>query len=460
MERQSIFARHALTPGGWRRNITVEIGPDGAITAVNPQTSVGNNGGADVDILLPALSNLHSHSFQRLLAGGVEAPSVDGGDDDFWTWRHAMYAAIPQLDPEGIEAIAALVQMEMLEAGYAAVGEFHYVHNDPSGAAYDDPALLSRRIMAAANRSGIGLTHLPVLYMRGGVDDSPLAGAQLRFKCDVDSFAEVHAGATAELANCPKDFCVGAAPHSLRAATPAGITAVAALAGDHPVHIHIAEQTNEVDDVVNAYGARPVKWLIDHCDVDARWCLVHATHLDGGEVSALARSGAVAGLCPLTESNLGDGVFNGVEYLRTGGRFGVGSDSNFRISVSEELRQFEYSQRLRDQRRLLIAADGKSVGRTLYEGAAHGGAQALGRNAGAIAPGKLADLVALDADNDLLDGVEGDRILDTWIFAGDDRLVSDVWSAGRHVVNAGRHIHREGISRAYRDAAATIRANQ
>ena len=460
MELQSIFARCALTPEGWRRNITVEIRPDGAISTVKSKTGAGDNGGAEVDILLPALSNLHSHSFQRLLAGAVEAPAAAGGDDDFWTWRQAMYAAIPRLDPEAIEAIAALVQMEMLEAGYAAVGEFHYIHNDATGAAYDEPALLSRCIMAAAKRSGVGLTHLPVLYMRGGVDDRPLAGAQLRFRCDEDSFAEIHAGATAELSNCPSDFRVGAAPHSLRAATPSGIIAAAALAGDQPVHIHIAEQTNEVDDVVAAYGARPVRWLIDHCEVNARWCLVHATHLDAGEVLALGRSGAVAGLCPLTESNLGDGVFNGVDYLRAGGRFGVGSDSNFRISVSEELRQFEYSQRLRDRRRLLLAEDGKSVGRTLYEGAARGGAQALGRNAGAIAPGKLADFVALDAGNDFLDGLEGDRILDTWIFAGDDRLVGDVWSAGRHVVKAGRHIHRERISRAYRNVAAKIRANQ
>lgn len=459
LESQSIFARHALTAEGWRQNITVEIGPDGVIGAVKSKTDAGENGDAQVDILLPALSNLHSHSFQRLLAGAVEAPAA-GGDDDFWTWRKAMYEVIPRLDPEAVEAIAALVQMEMLEAGYAAVGEFHYVHNDASGAAYDDPALLSRRIMAAAKQSGIGLTHLPVLYMRGGVDDRPLAGAQLRFQCNEDSFAAIHAGARAELANCPKDYRIGVAPHSLRAATPAGIAAAVALAGDQPVHIHIAEQTNEVDDVVAAYGARPVEWLLDRFEVNGRWCLVHATHLDASEVAALARSGAVAGLCPLTESNLGDGVFDGVEYLRSGGRFGVGSDSNFRISASEELRQFEYSQRLRDRRRLLLTEDGKSVGRTLYEGAARGGAQALGRNAGAIAPGRLADLVALDADNDLLAGLEGDRILDTWIFSGDDRLVSEVWSAGRHVVKAGRHIHREKISRAYRNVSAKIRTSQ
>ncbi len=454
---RQIFARRALTADGWRCDVLVEIGADGAISAVTPDFGARPAGADEVGVLLPAISNHHSHSFQRILAGAIEKPEAAEGDDDFWTWRKAMYEAVPQLTPEAVEAIAALVQMEMLEAGYAASAEFHYIHNDVSGALYDDKALLSRRVMAAAKTSGVGLTHLPVLYMQGGVDGRPLQGGQLRFGLNEEAFADVFAGAEAELASCPDDFRIGVAPHSLRAVPQQGLKFVTALAGERPIHIHIAEQTGEVEETLAVYGARPIDWLMSNFDVSAQWCLVHATHMSPEEVSALAASGAVAGLCPLTEGNLGDGIFEGVAYLRAGGRFGVGSDSNFRISVSEELRQLEYSQRLRDRQRMVLALDGKSVGRTLYEGAAHGGAQALGRNAGAIAAGKLADLVALDTDNAYLSGVEGDRILDTWIFASDDRLVRDVWSAGRHVVASGRHVAREEITSAYRNAVNKIR---
>lgn len=454
---QRILAHAALTADGWRRNVLVEIGPDGAISKVTPDVAERPRDALEVGVLLPAIANLHSHAFQRILAGGLEKPDAAAGDDDFWTWRKAMYEAVPQLTPESVEAIAALVQMEMLEAGYAASAEFHYIHNDASGASYDDKALLSRRIMAAAKTSGIGLTHLPVLYMQGGVDGRPLQGGQLRFGLDENGFADVVAGAMAELETCPDDFRIGVAPHSLRAVTQDGLRFAIELAGERPVHIHAAEQTAEIEETLAVYGARPVQWLLEHCNVNGQWCLIHSTHLNAEEVNGLARSGAVAGLCPLTEGNLGDGIFEGVSYLRAGGRFGIGSDSNFRISVSEELRQFEYSQRLRDQRRMLLAEDGKSVGRTLYEGAARGGAQALGRKAGAVAPGNLADLVALDTDNVYLAGVEGDRILDTWIFAADDRLVRDVWSAGRHVVKAGRHVARDEITSDYRNVVDKIR---
>jgi len=456
---RQIFARKALTADGWRDDVLVEIGADGVISAVMPDTADRPTDADDVAVLLPAISNHHSHSFQRILAGAIEKPEAAAGDDDFWTWRKAMYDAVPQLTPDAVEAVAALVQMEMLEAGYAASAEFHYIHNDATGAAYDDKALLSRRIMAAAKTSGVGLTHLPVLYMQGGVDGRPLQGGQLRFGLDEKAFADVLAGAEAELATCPGDFRLGVAPHSLRAVTQEGLKFVTALAGDRPIHIHIAEQTGEVEETLAIYGARPVDWLMSNFDVNEQWCLVHATHMSSGEVNALAASGAVAGLCPLTEGNLGDGVFEGAAYLSAGGRFGVGSDSNFRISVSEELRQLEYSQRLRDRRRMVLARDGKSVGRTLYEGAAQGGAQALGRNSGAIAAGKLADLVVLDTDNVYLDGIEGDRILDTWIFASDDSLVCDMWSAGRHVVASGRHVARDEITNAYRNAVNKIRMN-
>ena len=454
---QSIFANAALTPQGWARNVRVEIAGDGTLGVIAPEAAA-RKGDQCVDVLLPALSNLHSHSFQRVLAGMIEKASLEAGDDDFWSWRRAMYRSLSQLTPDHMQAIAALVQIEMLEAGYAAVGEFHYVHHDQGGASYTDPAETSLRLMQAAQETGIGLTHLPVLYMRGGMDDAPLEEAQKRFGCDLDRFEVLHAVAKKALKDCPSDFRIGVAPHSLRAVSKAGLDAAVKLAGDDPLHIHIAEQTAEVEAVQAAYGTRPVRWLLDNYKVGPQWCAVHATHMDASEVKDLAKSGAVAGLCPLTEANLGDGAFDGKAYMRAGGAFGVGSDSNFRISLSEELRQLEYSQRLRDQRRIVLAEKGDSVGRALYEGAAVGGGQALGRKSGRIETGALADLVALDADNALLHGLYDNAILDSWIFAGDDRLVAHVWSAGRHVVNNGRHEKRDSVIKNYQKVARELRS--
>ncbi|HET7409667.1 MAG TPA: formimidoylglutamate deiminase, partial [Paracoccaceae bacterium] len=409
-----------------------------------------------VSILLPAPGNLHSHTFQRAMAGMTEARGP-AGRDSFWTWRELMYRFLDRLGPDEIEAIAALVFVEMLEAGYAAVAEFHYLHHAPGGAPYDDPAELSARIAAAAAETGIGLTLLPVLYMQGGTDGRPLTGGQRRFGNGFDGYLRLLEGAERAAAAIGPDARTGVAPHSLRAVPVEALTDLAQLRPDAPIHMHIAEQEAEIREVLATHGATPVRWLLEIQDVGPRWCLIHCTHMTPEETAGLARSGAVAGLCPITESNLGDGIFDGARYLAEGGRFGVGSDSNVRITLSEELRTLEYSQRLRDRARAVLASPGRSAGRTLFEGAASGSAQALGRDAGAIRPGAWADLAALDGAALAVAGLDGDALLDGWIFAGDDRLVTEVWSAGRHVVTDGRHIGRDRVEARYRTAIARLR---
>jgi len=447
----TIFAGTALLPEGWAESVRVVVDAGGRIASVTAE--VDRAPGDDcAAVLLPAPANLHSHAFQRAMAGLSE--SRGAGRDSFWTWRSLMYRFLDRLTPDQVEAIAAQVQVESLEAGYAAMAEFHYLHHAPGGAGYDRPAEMAHRIAAAAAETGIGLTLLPVLYMQGGADGRALTEGQLRFGCDPDRFAALVADARAGLAALAHAR-LGVAPHSLRAVPPRALAAATRLT-DGPVHIHAAEQTAEVAEIEAALGARPVEWLLAEAGADDRWCLIHATQMTAAETLALARSGAVAGLCPITEANLGDGIFDGGRYLEAGGRFGIGSDSNLRIALSEELRQLEHSQRLRDRARAVLALPGRSVGRTLFEAALGGGAQALGRDAGAIAPGRLADLVALDGDALCLADRRGDRLLDGWIFAGDDRAVDAVWSAGRRVVSGGRHPARMNIEARFRAVLATL----
>jgi formiminoglutamate deiminase len=351
-----------------------------------------------------------------------------------------------------MEAIAAIVFMEMQEAGYAAVGEFHYVHHQPGGGAYVDIAELSNRIFAAASLTGIGLTHLPVLYTYGGAGQQTLAAGQLRFGNTVDRFAALLEATRAAARTLPADTRVGIAPHSLRATNPADLARALPLAAGNPIHIHVAEQPKEVADISAWLGARPVEWLLANTPIGADWCAIHATHMTAQETAALAKSGAVAGLCPITEANLGDGPFNGPGWLAAGGAFGIGSDSNVRISLTEELRTLEYSQRLRDiARNVMVAKDG-SVGQFLYVGAALGGARALGRKSGQIGVGSLADLTAIDLSHPTLCALRPDHILDGLAFAAPDTVVTDLWSAGRHQVKEGRHVHRAQIIAGWRKA--------
>jgi len=342
-------------------------------------------------------------------------------------------------------------------SGYACNVEFHYLHHQPGGVPYGDLAEMSARIAAAAQISGIGLTLLPVLYQQGGCDGRALSPGQVRFGNDPDRFANLVDAAGGALRALPADTALWVAAHSLRAVTPQGLAACIGLRPDAPLHMHLAEQKAEVAEVQAHHGARPVRWLLDHAAVDPRWCLIHCTQMEPDETLALAATGAVAGLCPITESSLGDGIFDGLRWTGAGGRFGIGSDSNIRISLSEELRTLDYSQRLRDHSRAALARGDASTGRVLFEGAVAGGAQAAGRASGAIAPGLWADLLALDMDAVDLAGRQGDLALDCWVFAGDDRMVSDVWSAGRHVVQGGRHIAQDRITADYRATMARLR---
>jgi len=443
-----IFAERALLPDGWAEQVRITVA-DGHITGVC-KAAAPQQGDTLVSALLPALSNLHSHAFQRAMAGMTEHRIA--GRDSFWTWRDLMYRFLDRLTPAQMEAIAALVFMEMQEAGYAAVGEFHYVHHQPGGDAYADIAELSNRIFAAAHLTGIGLTHLPVLYTYGGAGQQPMAAGQLRFGNTVDRFAALLEATRASARTLPADTRVGIAPHSLRATNPEGLARALPLAAGNPIHIHVAEQPKEVADITAWLGARPVEWLLGNTPIGADWCAIHATHMTPQETAALAKSGAVAGLCSITEANLGDGPFNGPGWLAAGGAFGIGSDSNVRISLTEELRTLEYSQRLRDiARNVMVEKDG-SVGQRLYVGAALGGAQALGRKSGQIAVGNLADLTAIDLSHPTLCALAPDQVLDGLAFAAPDAVVTDLWSAGRHQVKDGRHIHREQIIAGWRKA--------
>ena len=449
---QVLWAEQALLPEGWARDVRVEIGADGRIATVTPGAP---QAGQRLDILLPAPANLHSHAFQRAMAGLTERRGPDPRDT-FWTWRQLMFRFLDRLTPEDVQAIAAFVQMQMLEAGYACNVEFHYLHHQPGGVPYSDIAEMSARIVAAADQTGIGLTLLPVLYQFGGCDGRGLGPGQIRFGNGLDAFARLHQGAARALAGLPPDARMGVAPHSLRAVSPQGLAAAVAM-GEGPIHMHLAEQVAEVEEVQAACGARPVRWLLDNADVNPRWCLIHCTQMEMDETLALAATGAVAGLCPITESSLGDGIFDGVRWMGAGGAFGIGSDSNIRIALSEELRMLEYSQRLRDRSRAALATAERSTGRVLFEGAAQGGAQAAGRAAGAIVPGLWADLLALDAGGVDLEGRQGDTVLDTWIFAADDGAVAEVWAAGRHLVTGGRHHARDAITAACRATLGRLR---
>ena len=446
-----IHAKTALLPEGWAMDVLVEI-VDGRITKVTTGTAAQ---GQRVDCLLAAPVNLHSHTFQRAMAGLTERRST--GQDSFWTWRTLMYRFLDQLTPDDVQAIAAMVMVEMAEAGFGAVAEFHYLHHAPGGAHYGDLAEMSTRIAAAAAETGLGLTHLPVLYERGGCDNRALTAGQLRFGNHPQQFLALWQAAQNSLKSLPADTVLGVAPHSLRAASSQGLDMAALLDPRAPIHIHVAEQVAEVTEVLAATGQRPVDWLLGHHDVNPRWCLIHATQMTPEETLALARSGAVAGLCPITEANLGDGIFDGQRFLQAGGRFGIGSDSNVRISLSEELRLLEYSQRLAMKGRAIMATETQSCGRVLYAAAVQGGAQAAGRASGAIAPGLWGDLLALDQSHPDVAGAVGDTILDTFIFARDDRMVQALWSAGRPLVTDGRHYNRDAVTRAYAATVARLR---
>ncbi|SDO35946.1 formiminoglutamate deiminase [Lutimaribacter pacificus] len=448
---KKIHARQALTENGWQANVTIGIDDAGRIAEIGTGPAPAHPAH---DLILPAPLNLHSHAFQRAMAGLTETRGADPRDS-FWTWRRLMYRFLDRLTPDHVQAIASLVFMEMLEAGYGAVAEFHYLHHDMGGTPYANIAEMADRITAAANAAGIGLTLLPVLYTHGGCDGRPLAGGQRRFGTDPAAFARLHEAAARLIAAAGADYALGVAPHSLRAVTPEGLTAAVGLAQGGPVHMHLAEQVAEVEEVQAHLGARPAEWLLANQPVDDHWCLIHCTQMTAPETRALAATGAVAGLCPITESSLGDGIFDATGFVAAGGRFGIGSDSNIHISLFHELATLEYSQRLRDRSRAALANPAQSTGRVLFDNAAHAGAAAGGRASGRIAVGQWADLIGIATDNPWLCNRQGDTVLDSLVFTGrGQECITDVWSAGRHVVRDGRHFARDAITR---DFMAVIR---
>jgi formimidoylglutamate deiminase len=440
--------RTALLPHGWAQGVSLAV-HDGRISTLH--TGVSAAAGDECHaVAIPGLANVHSHAFQRAMAGLAERSGP--ASDDFWTWREVMYSFVDRLGPEELEAIAALAYAEMLESGFTRVAEFHYLHHQPDGSPYGQVAELAIRIAAAAAETGIGLTLLPVLYSHGNFGGAAAGGAQRRFINDTERYSRLVA-ASHEAVQSLAGARVGVAPHSLRAVAPPELDLVAQLAIDGPVHIHVAETIKEVNDCLAWSGRRPVEWLLDHAAVDSRWCLVHATHLTPPEMQALAGSGAVVGLCPVTEANLGDGIFPARGFLGAEGRFGVGTDSNIRIDAAAELCALEYSQRLAlQQRNVLAGAPGHSTGRRLFTAASLGGAEATGIPDAALAPGCFADFLTLDVEHPSLVGRREDELLDSWIFAAGKSAIDCVWRAGRKVVCAGRHVQHERISRRYREA--------
>jgi len=440
----AIHADAALLESGWADRVRIEVA-DGRIATVTVGAEA-QTGDERTALLIPGLANLHSHAFQRAMAGLAEVRGP--GEDSFWSWREAMYRIAARMDPDALLAIAALAYAEMLESGLTRVGEFHYLHQNRDGRPYADRAAMAQALVAAASESGMGLTLLPVFYAHSGFGGLAVSKGQRRFVQDLDGFARLHEACAAALRGLP-DAVLGVAPHSLRAVTAAELDSIVALGGEGPIHIHVAEQQREVDDCLAWSARRPVEWLFDHAPVGRNWCLVHATHMTERETRQLAQSGAVAGLCPVTEASLGDGLFPLGAYLAEQGAFGIGSDSNVLIDAFEELRWLEYGQRLATGRRNVAARTaGGSTGEALFQAAGRGGAQALGAGFG-LTEGESADLVSLDLAHPSLAACPAGQRLDALIFAAGRGAVDCVWRAGRKVVSGGRHHARDGIVARY-----------
>jgi formimidoylglutamate deiminase len=459
MPERKLRLQTALLPDGWHNNVVIGIDESGAIASLV--------GGADASseetikgIAVPGMANVHSHAHQRAMAGLAEVSGPD--EDNFWTWREVMYRFALKMEPEELEAVAAQLYMEALKAGFTSIGEFQYLHHAPDGRLYREPAELSLRCLEAAKTAGIAITMLPALYRYGGFGAAAPQEGQRRFINDADRFLGIVAKLDRETKSYPHAQ-LGIAPHSLRAVTPELLKEVVKqfdlLRRDAPIHMHVAEQTKEVEDCIAFSNKRPVELLMSLERLSKRWCLIHATHMSDEETDALAASEATVGLCPATEANLGDGIFNAQRFLRKGGSFAIGSDSNITVSVAEDLRQLEYSQRLKHRLRNVLA-DGphRSTGRLLLQAAAAGGAKALAQPQGGFAPGLRADIVVLDSHHPSLLGRSGDSVLDSWIFSGGNRCVKDVFVGGRPVVKDGVHMNEEAITRKYKRALERLQS--
>ncbi|WON78808.1 formimidoylglutamate deiminase [Serratia sp. UGAL515B_01] len=435
------FASRALLPSGWAQNVRLDVDAFGQLSQVMPNAQSAGCIHLHGDVV-PGMPNLHSHAFQRAMAGLAEV----AGDpqDSFWTWRDLMYRLVQRLTPEQVGIVARQLYIEMLKGGYTQVAEFHYLHHAPNGQPYADRGEMTGRLSLAAQEAGIGMTLLPVLYSYAGFGAQPAQPGQKRFIQNVESYLEQQQVIARQLSELPLQN-QGLCFHSLRAVELSQMQQVLAASNQTlPVHIHIAEQQKEVNDCLAWSGQRPVAWLYEHLPVDSRWCLVHATHLDREELQQLASSKAIAGLCPTTEANLGDGIFPGDSYLHHQGRWGIGSDSHVSLNVVEELRWFEYAQRLRDQRRnRLTTAQQPAVGDVLYQQALQGGAQACGVAIGKLAVGYRADWLVLDGEDPYLASAPAASILNRWLFAGGKEQIRDVFVAGRQVIEQRRHALQE-----------------
>ncbi len=442
----------ALTSSGWQKNVAVAVDKSGMIESV---TAGAKDGTLISGIAIPAVPNVHSHAHQRLMVGLAERAGP--GADSFWTWREAMYGFALKLSPDDLEAVAAQSYVEMLKAGFSCVGEFQYLHHQPDGSPYDEPAEMSLRCISAAEQAGIAITLLPTLYNYSGFGGQASNAGQRRFVNDANRFLEIYGTLKAVCGASPLRR-LGISPHSLRAVTPELLkTVLGGISDEARIHIHVAEQTKEVDDCVVWSGKRPVEFLLDQFDVSSRWCAIHATHMTAGEVQRLAKSGAIAGLCPTTEANLGDGIFPADNFMREGGAIAIGSDSQITISPAEDLRMLEYSQRLRDRTRNALASGaGASTGRTLFDAVLKGGASCLDNPMGAIAIGKRCDIAVLDETHPAMTGRSGDAALDTWIFSAGNAAVKDVIVGGTHVVKVRRHIDEDRIQKKFRETVRRL----
>jgi formimidoylglutamate deiminase len=449
----SLFAHQAWLPDGWQENVRLEWDDSGNLQSVQPNAACLPEDQV-AGIVLPGMINLHSHSFQRAMGGLTE--KAGDGPDSFWTWRDLMYRFARQITPENMQAIAAQLFAECLRHGYTSICEFHYIHRQPDGAWYPRKAQTAERIIAAAHEAGIGITMLPVLYNWANFGEVPLRDEQCRFSTSVDDILQIMANL--EPLRCPQ-VEIGAAPHSLRAASIEQILALLQdMPTDRPVHMHISEQIKEVNDCLVWSGKRPLELLAENVPINERWCLIHATHLTHDEVQILAESGAVAGLCPTTEANLGDGLFAMPPYVAQGGRFGIGSDSHVSTSPVEEMRWLEYGQRLSFQRRnMVFHAPEKKVADFIWQQALQGGAQASGRSVGALVAGKRADLLVLDSGHPNLFDARSEEILSRWLFCGNDNLVRDVMVGGQWRVQGGRHLQQEAIAENYKTTMRQLR---
>ncbi len=442
--KKKLWGKRVLLPGGWSNNTLIDIDQNGKIKDIKKNVQPSNQ---VFDTLIPSPMNLHSHCFQRAMTGFSERS--ESKKSDFWSWRNFMYNFLNKITPDHFEAICALAQMEMLESGYAGVSEFHYIHNDLLGVRYHNISEMSQRVLNASKKSGIGLTLLPVFYEHSGVEGGDLISGQDRFGLKLHEFNKL-IDEVISLKDKTEDFHIGVAAHSLRAVKKQSLLELSKNFSDYPIHIHVAEQKKEVLEVSHAWSKRPIEWLIDNLDLNSKWCLIHCTQMLNHEAKLLAKTGAVIGLCPVTEANLGDGIFNGKSWLKEGGKFGIGTDSNVKISLFEELRTLEYTQRLKYKNRIVLKKNPNfTIGRNLIESILEGGRMASARKSGKLKKGYWADILALDLTSFNYTYLNDDEKLDYLIFSEKNNIINSVFSAGRLLVKDGEHINKNKIIQDY-----------